>query len=244
MHKILFHIGSIPVYSYGFMASLGVIAAFICGIICGKDRNFKTDKTIYLILFVFLSGLAGAKILYIILHLNNFIDSPLEIFHITGSGLAWHGGVAGGIIFMIWFSKKEKIPFLDVADLSVLCGTLGLVFGRTGCFLNGCCYGKPSDLPWAVISPRAGDIPRHPTQIYESLLVMIVFFILLSLWKKNRYKGEVFCAFLFLYSIVRFTVEFFREHFLPLTLGLTVAQIISLVIIFITIYLYKKIKHA
>lgn len=244
MHKILFHIGSTPVYSYGLMVSLGVIAAFICGIICGKDRNFKTDKTIYMILFVFLSGLAGAKILFIILHLNNFTDLHDGIFHITGSGLAWHGGVAGGILFMIYFSRTEKIPFFDVADLSVLCGILGLVFGRIGCFLNGCCYGKPSSLPWAVIFPRAGDFPRHPTQIYESSLDLVVFLILLYLWKKNRYRGEVFCGFILLYGLVRFTVEFWREHFLPLTLGLTVAQLISIGMMITGLILYWKIRRA
>ena len=244
MHKILFHVGKFPVYSYGFMIAIGFVFAIICGIKYGKFRGFKSEQVLKMENTVFISGIIGARILYIIFNLEIYGSDPLRIFNLWSGGLSWYGGVVAGILAMVWFSRKEKIPFLDVADLSVISGILGLTFGRIGCFLNGCCYGKASDLPWAVVFPAHGSFTRHPTQIYEAILDFIIFLILIYLWNRNRFRGEVFASFLCLYSLTRFFVEFFRENtmgFTPFLLNLNIAQVVSLMFALCALLLYKAL---
>jgi len=230
MYTVLFHIGSVPVYSYGFMIALGIIAALLLGIKCGKFRGFTSLQVINLINTAFLSGVIGARLLYVLFNLRAYCDSPLNIFHVWSGGLSWHGGVLAGLAGITLYARKEKLSLWDTWDFAVLTGILGLTFGRVGCFLHGCCYGKITDLPWAVVFPAHGPCGRHPTQIYEGILDLIIFLILLRLWKKNNFRGEVLCYFLGLYSAARFFVEFFRDNtagFTPFLLGLNIAQIIS-----------------
>ncbi|OQA18177.1 MAG: Prolipoprotein diacylglyceryl transferase [bacterium ADurb.Bin363] len=241
MHRVLFHVGSLSVYSYGFMIALGLIFALFIGIKYGKDRGINSDQIILLVICTFFSGVIGSRILYIILNYTHYAGDPLRTLNIRTGGLAWHGGVIGGLIFIIWFSKKMKLSLWDMMDIGVICGILGLAFGRIGCFLNGCCYGKISSVPWAVVFPNLGRFPRHPTQIYECILDIIVLLVLLYIWKRHRFSGEVFCYFTGLYSVVRFIVEFFRDGSNPILIGLNLAQLTSLIIIFFTLLLYRKL---
>ena len=218
MHRILFHTGSLPIYSYGFMVAIGFVVAILVGVRYGKSRGFATDQVIKLENLIFITGIIGSRLLYVVTHPGKYYNNPLDIMNLTSGGLAWHGAIIASIFSMYYFSRKEKFPFWDVGDLAMLCGIVGLSFGRIGCFLHGCCYGKPATVFWAVVFPGVDNIPRHPAQLYEVFLDFIVFIILLQIWKKRNFSGEVFCCFLGFYSVVRFFTEFFRDTAPPFLL--------------------------
>lgn len=247
MHKVLFYIGSVPVFSYGFMIAVGFLFSILLGIKLGKARGINSEKVIQLENLVLLTGIIGARLLYVLLNFEKYADNPVRIIDIRSGGLSWHGGVIVGIISIYLFARKEKLPFRDISDLSMISGLFGLAFGRVGCFLHGCCYGKTTGLPWGTVFPDQGMIPRHPTQIYECILDLLILFILIYLWKRNKFGGEVTCAFIGLYSLARFIVEFFRENSSssellgPLFLSLNLAQIFSIILIIFSIILYIKL---
>ena len=170
------------------------------------------DLIIYLILGIILGGRLGYVIFY---DFNYFIINYFEIFKIWKGGMSFHGGLLGVIISTIIFSKNKNINFFIFTDIISCVAPIGLFLGRIANFINGELYGKVSSLPWAIIFPNAGNIARHPSQIYEALLEGIVLFILinfLALKKQLLLKsGYISGFFLILYSILRMISENFRE---------------------------------
>ena len=155
---------------------------------------------------------------------------PLEIFAVWQGGMSFHGGMLGVIVAEVWFAMSRKRPLLQVADFVAPCVPTGLAAGRVGNFINGELWGRVSspDLPWGMVFRGAGDMPRHPSQIYQFLLEGMLRFGLLWLYaRKPRAQGQVAAAFLMGYGLFRFTAEYFREpdaHLGLLGLGLSMGQ--------------------
>ncbi len=179
------------------------------------------------VLGVVLGGRLGYCLFYKPLY---YLEHPFEVFAIWTGGMSFHGGMLGVIGSMLWFAHSRQRPFWQVADLVAPCVPTGLAAGRVGNFINGELWGRLSspDLPWGMVFRGAGDLPRHPSQVYQFLLEGLLLFVLLWLYaRKPRRQGEVAAAFLFGYGVFRFIAEFFREpdaHLGLLSLGMSMGQ--------------------
>jgi len=184
------------------------------------------------ILFLGVMGVViGGRLGYCLFYKPGYyLSHPLEIFFVWQGGMSFHGGMLGVVGAMLWFAHSRKKPWLQVADFVAPCVPTGLAAGRVGNFINGELWGRVADpsLPWAMLFRGAGEVPRHPSQVYQFLLEGLLLFVLLWLYaRKPRRTGQVAAAFLFGYGVLRFIAEFFREpdDFLGLlSLGLSMGQ--------------------
>jgi phosphatidylglycerol:prolipoprotein diacylglycerol transferase len=184
------------------------------------------------ILFLGVMGVViGGRLGYCLFYKPGYyLSHPLEVFFVWQGGMSFHGGMLGVVGAMLWFAHSRRKPWLQVADFVAPCVPTGLAAGRVGNFINGELWGRVADpsLPWAMLFRGAGDVPRHPSQVYQFLLEGLLLFVLLWLYaRKPRRTGQVAAAFLFGYGVLRFVAEFFREpdDFLGLlSFGLSMGQ--------------------
>ena len=209
-----------------------VAIAFLVGISVAKleaaRKNIKPDLVYDFGFYLAAGSIIGARIYYILFFgLKGFLDDPISIFKIWQGGLSIHGGIFGGIITGIIFSRVRRISFWGMADLISPSIILGQAIGRIGCYLNGCCYG----------------INNQPTQIYELILDFIGFLLLWDLRKKIRFEGGLFLLYLMTYSVIRIIVSQFRADNLYLwDTGITLADLNSMIIFIIAVVLFIRKK--
>lgn len=244
INPIAFHLGPIPVHWYGLMYLFGFSAAWwLANAKAKKSGLWTSDQVADLIFYGALGVVLGGRIGYMLIYdLPGLVANPELLLKIWQGGMSFHGGLIGVCIALAFFCRKYKKTFFDVTDFIVPFVPLGLAAGRIGNFINGELWGKVSTVPWAMIFPNAGPLPRHPSMLYECLLEGVLLFIMLMFYsRKTRPKMAVSGLFLFLYGIFRFVVEFYR---LPdIQLGyiafgwLTMGQILSLPMVFFGILL-------
>lgn len=230
LHPVLLDLGRLKIYSYGVMMVVAFAAALVFIMRKAKKAGFEPADALDLAIYSFMSGIAGSRVFHILFNLNHFRDKPAEIFNFQAGGLAWHGGLAGGLICIYIYCRVKKYPPGQGMDLMYTATILGLAIGRIGCFLNGCCFGKPCNLPWAVVFPHHRlQVAVHPTQLYEMVMVFALFAFLVYWWDRRRFAGENTLLVFALYSVVRFIVEFFRFNTPDMMKGgLSMAQWISI----------------
>ncbi|MEN9539054.1 MAG: hypothetical protein RLZZ126_1289 [Pseudomonadota bacterium] len=179
------------------------------------------------VLGVILGGRTGYCLFYKPLY---YLQHPLEVFAVWQGGMSFHGGLIGVLVAMAWFARSRQRPWLQVMDFVAPCVPTGLASGRVGNFINGELWGRlaPPDLPWGMVFRGAGELPRHPSQLYQFLLEGVLLFVLLWLYaRRSRATGQVSGVFLFGYGVFRFMAEFFREpdaHLGLLSLGMSMGQ--------------------
>ena len=215
---VLFSIGPIHVRWYGIMYVLGFIG---CYFLLQKQERSKQiglvgaaaqDLIFYLAVGVIVGGRLGYILFYEYNDLLAYIKNPLEIIATWHGGMSFHGGLIGCVIAGWIFSRRRKMPFTALADSVIVTCPIGLGLGRLGNFINGELLGRPGNVPWAMIFPAGGPIPRHPTQLYEALAEgLLLFIIMWSLRKKPFKDGMMVGFFLIFYGILRFIIEFFKE---------------------------------
>ncbi|MDP3791460.1 MAG: prolipoprotein diacylglyceryl transferase [Candidatus Omnitrophota bacterium] len=232
MHPVLAKIGPLYIYSYGLMVALAFAVAILLSYREAPRFNIDKDKIVDFGIVILIGGLIGARLFFVLMNFRYYIANPIEIINLTKGGLVWYGGFLIGILVGIVFVKKNNINFWDGADLLAPFMALAQSIGRIGCFLNGCCYGIPAhkDYPLGVIFPQE-PILRHPAQIYESITMLIVFLVLRRWQKSRHFKGEIFLGYAMLYSLSRFLIEFLRGDNPKIFIGLTIAQVISIMIL-------------
>lgn len=228
MDPVCLYIGNRPIYWYGVMIS----AAFLAGIVHwrflgkreGRDASFVTDLATWLIL----AGISGARAGYILANFREFIASPWDIVRLDRGGLVFYGGFAGASAALIIFARCKRERLWHLADFTVTALPLGHAIGRIGCFLNGCCYGTPADLPFAVQTHGAH---RHPVQLYSAILNFAIYFTLLRTYPRQTRDGRVFAFYLMLYPAGRFIMEFLRGDARLRILGFTATQYTCIVLL-------------
>jgi phosphatidylglycerol---prolipoprotein diacylglyceryl transferase len=236
MHRVLFKIGNFDIYTYGVMLVTGFLLGIAFSIKRNKSSKITTDDIIDISFYLLLGGLIGARLVYVLLHLEEYLARPIGIVLLREGGLAWHGALLGGFVSFWLFALKRKIDLLELLDLCAPGIMLGLAVGRIGCFLNGCCLGNETDLPWGVVFHDAGYFtPRHPTQLYELALDLVIVGFLCFWEKRKKFNGELVILMFTTYSIDRFIVEIFRLS-PPRILGLSIAQYSSIIIVILTLY--------
>ncbi len=233
MHPILFQIGPLKVFSYGLMLAVAVL---VCSTLVAREarrRGLDPNVILDLMFWVVLGGIVGARIFYIFLDWEHFAGDPLEVFKLHHGGLAFQGGLLGGLLVGWFFLRCKKMPALPVMDLLAPYIALGHAIGRIGCFFNGCCYGKP--VAWGIYFP-VHEARLHPTQLYESFGLLLLFLFLRNYATRPHPAGDVFCTYLVLAALLRFANEFFRADHVEIFLGLSIFQLVSLGILAAGVY--------
>lgn len=256
---LMFSWGLIKIYWYGFFIVLGFLAAFAVLKFLAKKHKINLDDLVSLVFYLFIFGLLGARIYDVFLEWEYYLKYPLNVFKVWEGGMAIHGAIIAGFFTTYFFVKKGKFrdlksSFLDnffqILALLACVMPLGQAIGRFGNYFNQELFGRPTNLPWGIfISPEKRSIEYlnesffHPTFLYESLGNLFIFILLFSLQlyflKKNKvsFKSNflISALYLILYSILRFSLEFIRIDFTPSVLSWRFPQLISLLIILLTI---------
>ncbi len=232
---ILFQIGPLAIRWYGLMYLGGFLfgSFWIARLARGRDIDLNKDRLSDLIFYAVLGVILGGRLGYVVFYNGTFfLEHPLKIFAVWEGGMSFHGGLLGVAVSMLIFCRRFNYPVLTLGDLVVAAAPIGLGLGRIGNFINAELWGRTTDVPWGMIFPYAGDLPRHPSQLYEMLLEGIVLFLVI--WILHRIgarDGVPFFCFFLLYGVFRFLVEFVREpdtHLGYLWGGATMGQILSL----------------
>ena len=260
MHPELFRIGNFPVHTYGVFLALAFLSAILLAVRLGARDGLSKERIYDLCLWMLLASLVGSKILMFFTE-PEYRSNPLSLLSLDflRSGGVFYGGLIGAIVTGYVLMRRYKLPFWKTADACAPGIALGNVLGRLGCFSAGCCWGKPTSEPWGVrfselaheITGVPVGIPLHPTQLYESLSMLIVFGFLLWLHRHRRFSGQVILAYALLYSVIRFVIEFFRDDprgdILGLTTltGLSTSQMIGIVVAVLAgIMMIKRWRNA
>ena len=236
---VAFSIGPFSVRWYGLAYLLG----FLCvGLVMWRvskrwRTNLTSDSLLTVMLGIVIGVIVGARLGYVIFYGQGYyLQHPLDVFALQQGGMSFHGGLIGAVLSGIITSKMVNVPFATLADLAAIAAPIGLFFGRCANFINGELWGAVTDLPWGVVfDGAAGSLPRHPTQLYEALLEGVFLFVVLFALSRKlppRPRGTFIGAFLLLYGICRFLVEFVRQPdaHIGYLLGdwLTMGQVLSL----------------
>jgi phosphatidylglycerol:prolipoprotein diacylglycerol transferase len=246
VHPIAFHFGPLTVTWYGIMVALAFVAGLWTASRRGPRAGIAPEKVLDLGPWLIVGGILGARVLYVISYWHEeFAGRPfVEIFKVWRGGLVFYGGFIGACLACILYARRNKVPLWKLADVMAPSIALGCAFGRLGCFMNGCCYGRECHLRWAVTFPTGSrpvpsDIPLHPTQIYDSLLNLAFYFFLDWFFRRRKFDGQVFAVFLLGYALLRSFVEFFRGDYPQHYLGgwATPAHLVSIGIFVIGVVL-------
>ena len=245
MYPELFRIGSFPINTYGVFLAVAFLCAILISVKLAARDGLPREKIYDLSLWMLVASLIGSKVLMLFTE-PEYRDHPWQLLSLDflRSGGVFYGGLVGAILMGYFLMKRYRLPWWKTADACAPGIAIGNFFGRQGCFAAGCCWGKPTSLPWGVKFTELGHeitgVPTntylHPTQLYESFAMLIVFFFLLWLHKRKRFNGQVILVYALSYSVVRFAIEFVRDDprgdILGLTTltGLSTSQMISLVV--------------
>lgn len=215
MHPILIQIGPISLYTYGLFVALG----FLVGMMLaqrearrlGRDPNKILDVGFYLLI----AALVGARLFYVLVNPNIFLEDPFEVVRIWNGGLVFYGGFIGALLAAIICVRRKGLSFWQTADIFTPSLSIGHVLGRIGCFFAGCCYGRSCELPWAVTfthpeSLAPHGISLHPTQLYAVVGNFLIFIIVWIFRGKKQYDGQLFWGYVFIYGLMRTVIEIFR----------------------------------
>ncbi len=239
MRPILFSFGAIHLYSYGFSIAFGVLLSlFLMRHRAAKEGFPKPDGVVDIAFAVLVWGFLGARLFYVIQNFSYYAAEPLKILAVWEGGLIFYGGAITALLGFGLMVRKQKCPFWKTLDFFVPYVALTHAFGRIGCFLNGCCYGKSCDLPWAVRFP---EIPHavHPTQLYEAFYDLLLFVFLIKRRKRARREGEISLLYFLLYGMGRYMIEFVREPSW-MWMGLTSNQWLSVAIMVVAFIFFQS----
>ena len=241
MKNDLFQIGPLTVHGYGLMIAIGVLAAYLMAEYRAKRKGLDPDKIFDLTIWCLVGGVLGAKLLYIIVEIRSILANPKELLHIM-DGFVVYGGIIGGIFSGYLFCRRKKISFLEHFDLVMPSIALAQGFGRIGCLLAGCCYGRQTDSAFHIVFRNSAYAPNNvqliPTQIIMSLLNFAHFFLLIFLAKHVKARGQVAACYLMCYSVGRFFMEYLRNDPRGNVSLFSTSQFISLFILAIGVALF------
>lgn len=212
---VAFHLGPLPVHWYGLMYLLAFLGGWglLSWRIRHSPRGFTQAQLSDILFYAALGVIIGGRLGYVFFYdWSYFIAHPLFVFQTWKGGMSFHGGLIGVIIAVWIYAATIKKSLVDLTDFIAPAVPFGLGVGRIGNFINGELWGRVTDLPWGIVFPNAGELPRHPSQLYEFLLEGVVLFIILWIFSSRIHpRGAVSGLFLLLYGIFRFFIEFFRE---------------------------------
>lgn len=239
MHPILFELGNWPVYSYGVLLAAAYLSALQLAVVRARRQGIDGAKVMDLGIYLIIAALVGAKLMLVAVDFNYYLSQPREIMSLVRAGGVFYGGLIAAVAVALWLVRRYGLSMWNTADLFAPGIALGHVIGRLGCLLAGCCYGRPTDVPWAVTftDPVAAanvgtplGIPLHPTQLYDAGAELLIMVLLLATERRGRpFAGRTFWLYVLLYGVSRFVVEIYRGDERGIVMGLSTSQFISLI---------------
>jgi phosphatidylglycerol:prolipoprotein diacylglycerol transferase len=244
----IIRIGPVRIRWYGLMYVLGFVSAYYLILKqkrsseIGLTRELTQDLLVYLVVGLVVGARLGYLLFYQYADYAHYLRNPIEMIATWHGGMSFHGGLMGALVGGGIFCRRKRFSFFAVADCVIVAAPVGLCLGRIGNFINGELYGRISTVPWAMVFPEGGPLPRHPSQLYEAFFEGVVLFTVLWILRKHRFRdGMMVVFFLIFYGIFRFFIEFFREPDLQVGLVsgiLSMGQVLCLAMICLGIGLY------
>lgn len=218
MHNTFLHLGALTLYWYGVLVATGFLVGLWTASRRALHAGIAPEKILDLGPWLIGGAIVGARLLFVVSYWHEFFSTEpwWKVFMIQEGGLVFYGGLMGAVVaggYQMW---RLKLPFWALSDVLAPSVSLGHFFGRLGCFMNGCCYGSPTDCFLAVHFPkdhRMAGIGVHPTQIYEAVMNLSLYFGLAWFFRRRRREGQVFAAYMIAYAVIRWTVELFRGDY-------------------------------
>jgi phosphatidylglycerol---prolipoprotein diacylglyceryl transferase len=240
MHPRLFELGPITVYTYGVLLAAAYLLGLKLAMVRAKTRGLDQTRVLDLGIYIIISALVGAKLLLFFTDFRTFIDRPRELLTLARSGGVFYGGLILAVAVAVWYIRRVGLPLWTTCDVFAPGIALGHVVGRFGCFFAGCCYGKPTNVPWAITftDPYAAsnvgtplNVPLHPTQLYEAGAEALILALLLATESRGkRFPGRTFWLYMLLYAASRYVIELFRDDPRGAILMFSTSQFISIVL--------------
>ncbi len=258
MYPEIGHWGFLHVRTYGLTLAIAFLVGTWLGLKEARRYGMDEDKFLTVILFTLIGSIFGARLLYVMEHIADYRQQWSSVLALWQGGLTLYGGIVAGTIVGLWMARRQGLRVWRVADALAPSLALGTAIGRVGCFLNGCCYGRPTRLPWGIVYPpdtfpsiEFGATPIHPSQIYFSLTSLVLFAVMWRLRKRVRFAGQLFWGFIVAYALVRIPLDFTRAYEPGSVLGqvggfdVTESQLVSLALaLFGFLMMLRLRRHA
>src|SRR3954469_5050937 len=240
MYPRLFELGAVTVYTYGVLLAAAYLLGLKLAMVRAKARGLDHNRVLDLGIYIIISALVGAKLLLLITDFRTFKADPRELLTLARSGGVFYGGLILAVAVALWYIRRVGLPLWTTCDVFAPGIALGHVVGRFGCFFAGCCYGKPTSVPWAITftDPYAAsnvgtplNVPLHPTQLYEAGAEAIILVLLLATESRGkRYPGRTFWLYMLFYAISRYIIEMFRDDPRGTVMMFSTSQFISVIL--------------
>src|SRR6266550_7227247 len=254
MYPRLFELGPITVYTYGVLLAAAYLLGLKYAMTRAKARGLDSARVLDLGIYIIISALLGAKLLLLVTDFQTFKNDPRELLTLARSGGVFYGGLILAVLVALWYIRRAGLPLWTTCDVFAPGIALGHVIGRFGCFFAGCCWGKPTSVPWAITftSPFAAanvgtplNVPLHPTQLYEAGAEFLILMILLGTERKGRaFAGRTFWLYMLLYAISRFIIEFYRGDDRGTVGMFSTSQFISIILAPLAIVMLVRLSRA
>ena len=242
MYPKLLELGPINIYTYGVLLASAYLVGLWYATARARARGLNPDRVMDLGIAIIISALVGAKLLLVVVKFDHFLENPSEIWTVVRSGGVFYGGLILSVGVAFWFIRRHRLPIWSTCDAFAPGIALGQAVGRLGCLMAGCCYGRPTDLPWGITftNPLAAAnvgtplaLSVHPTQLYESGAALLILGVLLLAERRSEgFAGRTFWTYLLLYPAARFVIEFYRGDPRGTVFGvLSTSQFVSLLLI-------------
>jgi phosphatidylglycerol:prolipoprotein diacylglycerol transferase len=252
MYPILFEIGDWPVYAYGVLLAVAYLVALQLAVYRARQRGLDGTKIMDLGIYLIIAALVGAKLMLVVVDFKYFVRQPAELLSLVRAGGVFYGGLIAALVVALWLVRRYGFSIWTAADLFAPGIALGHVIGRLGCLLAGCCYGRPTSMPWGITfsnpvsAANVGTplgIPLHPTQLYDAGAELLILLILLVTERRGRaFPGRTFWLYMLLYGISRFVIEFYRGDDRGMMWGLSTSQIVSVVAVPVALVMLSRLR--
>ena len=215
MFPILFEIGDFSLHTYGLMIAIGVLFGLFSARSEARRLEINEDRILDVIFYMIVVAIVTSRLFFVATRPAYFYANPLEIVMIWKGGLVFYGGFIGAALTLILYVRAHRLPLAKTLDIAGISIPLGHFFGRIGCFFAGCCYGKPTDVPWAVTFSHPDSlaplgVALHPAQLYHAFGNLLIFLALFFIRRRQRFDGQIFLLYLLCYGIIRSIIEIFR----------------------------------
>jgi len=248
----IFGIGPLTVYTYGVMLAAAYLLGLQLAIVRARKAGLDAQKMLDLGVALVIAALVGAKLLLLLTNFNYFRANPAEIIVLARSGGVFYGGLIGATLVAFWYIRRHNLPLWTTCDMFAPGIALGHVIGRIGCLMAGCCYGLPTNVPWAITftDPFAAanvgtplNQALHPTQLYEAGAELLILVFLLATERQGRpYPGRTFWGYMLLYAVSRFIIEFYRGDERGMIMGWSTSQFISLILAPLSLFMLITLR--
>lgn len=253
MHPVLFELGNWPVYSYGVLLAAAYLAGLQMAVVRARKAGIDPARMMDFGIYIIIAALVGAKLMLVVVDFTYFRQNPKELLSLARAGGVFYGGLIAAVAVGLWLVRKYQLPVWTTGDLAAPGIALGHVIGRLGCLMAGCCFGRPTSLPWGITFTNAQaalnvgtplSIPLHPTQLYDAGAELLILVLLLVTERKGKpFPGRTFWLYMVLYAISRFIIEFFRGDDRGMVGAvLSTSQVVALAILPVGLFMLWRLQ--